>query len=51
MKETTVYAIIWIVTGTAASIAVYVTSSAVPLIFLLIPTFVIGREEKELIHI
>lgn len=47
MKETTVYAIIWIVTGTAASIPVYVTSSAGPLIFLLIPTFVIGLEKKK----
>ena len=46
MKKTIVYAIAWLSTGVAVSIAIYVTKSAAPLLAMLIPTFIM-RVDKE----
>lgn len=47
MKKTIVYAIAWLSTGVAVSIAIYVTKSATPLLAMLIPTFIMGGDKEE----
>ena len=47
MKRNTVYAIAWISVGAAVSIAIYVTKSAIPLVALVIPTFIVNTKDLE----
>lgn len=47
MKKTIVYAIAWLSTGVAVSIAIYVTKSATPLLAMLIPTFIMGGDKEK----
>ena len=47
MKKNTVYAIAWLATGIAVSVAIYFTKSATPLLAMLIPAFIMdsGKEQ------
>lgn len=47
MNRNVVYAIAWPATGTAVSVAVYITKSAAPLLAMLIPTFIMTSNKKE----
>ncbi|WP_426348568.1 hypothetical protein ACPWSR_12530 [Alloiococcus sp. CFN-8] len=47
MKRNTVYAIAWISVGAAVSIAIYVTKSAIPLVAMLIPIFIVKTDDIE----
>ncbi|MBS5883877.1 hypothetical protein [Clostridium sp.] len=47
MKRNIVYAIAWLSTGVAVSIAIYVTKSATPILAMLIPTFIMGGDKGE----
>lgn len=47
MKRSLVYAIAWLSTGVAVSIAIYVTKSATPLLAMLIPTFIMESDNEE----
>lgn len=47
MKRNIVYAIAWLSTGVAVSIAIYVTQSAMPLLAMLIPTFIMDSDKNQ----
>ena len=47
MKRNAVYAIAWLSTGIAVSVAIYITKSATPLLAMLIPTFIMDSKKDE----
>ena len=46
MNKSIVYAIAWLSTGIAVSVAIYVTKSAMPLFAMTIPAFIMDSESK-----
>ncbi len=47
MKKNTIYAIAWISTGIAVSVAIYITKGATPLLAMLIPALIMESDNKE----
>jgi hypothetical protein len=47
MRRNAVYAIAWLSTGIAVSVAIYITNSTTPLLAMLIPTFIMDSKEED----